>query len=378
MNDSLQNTEKMKTIINAFFLVIMLLTSCTPDIEPQTEALITTITPTIETTRVPTPTQRSWSWSNDLFTVDDMVVLSKNEVWVIGDKGTIIHDYPRYKWDAIPYDYAGELNISVGPLTAIDFISPNDGWLASYWGEIFHWNGQKWISIVPYNIKTIRHWYVMKFANSNLGWMIGCDIKGDSYSPSIMQWNGIVWINFPISGIINDGYCLTAIDVISDTDAWVLGSDRAGYLKTHTQGNPIVLLHWNGIEWRIFPTPTSMKGWGYEGWSDISATNPSDVWIVNGDGTNIAYWNGSTWDFTALPDFVGFRRTTPPPAILAVSTDNVWVSAGALYHWNGNEWINCHFDTDDNFIVAIESDPQKNVYALTQRGGIIQLWSETK
>jgi hypothetical protein len=218
----------------------------------------------------------------------------------------------------------------------------------------------------------------MKLASSNLGWMIGCDIKGDSYSPTVMQWNGVSWENISISRLVNDGYCLTAIDVVSDADAWVLGGDWSSYLKPDTEGGPIVLLHWNGVEWRVFPTPTSMKGWGHKGWQSISATSPTDVWLVNADGTTIAHWNGSTWEFTTLPDFISFRRATPPPAILAISKDNVWVSTGALYHWDGNKWIDSHYETDDNFIVDIESDPQSNVYALTLRGEILRLWSKAK
>jgi hypothetical protein len=308
-----------------------------------------------------------------------MVVLSDDEVWAIGKNGMLIHSFPKYFWDAIPYEYAGEFNISTGQLTAIDFISPNDGWLTSSWGEIFHWDGQKWTTVVPYNIQTIHSWYDIMFASSDLGWIIGCAIKGDSYYPAIRQWNGISWDDISLSEKIYDGYCLNAIDIVSASDAWIIGEDRGDYLGTGgLEGGPIVLLHWNGTEWKTFPTPNSMQGAVSTAWGDISATSTSDVWIINSDKDTIAHWNGSTWEFTKLP--FGFYDPigSAYPSVLALSSDDVWVGGRALYHWDGNKWIDCHYDRNNNFIVDIESNPQGDIFALTLRGEILRLWNKTK
>lgn len=373
----------MKRILSASLLAIMLLASCSPLVPPQTIVSTTTPTPTIVATKTPRPTptpyptKRNWRWSNDLLALNRMVVLSKTEMWAIGQKGTIIHDYPRSFWDAKPYDYPGEFNISVGELSAIDFISPNDGWLISFWGEIFHWDGQKWTTVVSYNIQTIRYLYDIKFASSNLGWMIGCDIKGDSYSPMIRQWNGILWEDISFSEKDYYGYCLSAIDVVSASDAWIIGEDRGDYLGTGgLKGGPIVLLHWDGTEWEKISTPDSMQGAVSTRWGDISATGSSDVWIINNDEGIIAHWNGSTWEFTKLS--FGFYESLSGayPSILALSSDDVWVGGRALYHWDGNEWTDCHYDTNDNFIVDIKSDPEGNVFALTLRGKILRLSSQ--
>jgi hypothetical protein len=349
----------MKNIAIIIFIAIMLM-SCTAKVPPTvTEIPLPTATQTATPPPTATPTSISWQWSNALVTFNDMAVLSGSEIWAIGQNGTIIHDRPQIMHLTAPYEYPGEYNFaSGGYLGAIDFISENDGWLTASGGQIFHWDGQKWNTIIPFGFENPR-WSDIDFAKSSIGWAAGCQ-SSNSDVPVLRRWNHNSWENITLSGAINDGYCLNDIDVVSETDVWIVG-------EKYQSGK---LLHWDGLEWQEFPTPPEM-GSG----TAVSALDTGQVWVLGGNV--IYYWDGSDWTYTEMP--VGFwysENTLAHATVLALSQSNVWVGGRTLFHWDGSEWKDTSYNSKFGYIVDIEVDPDGNIWALTLLGTTLLLLEE--
>ncbi len=376
---SLIRQVKMKKTALAVFPAVACLAACTAGIHraATTASPVPTRTPAPAWTIPPTPAERSWIYSDALVNFHDLEILSSNEVWAIGDSATVFHGHPRPIWDEYPFDYPGEFHFAGSEeLTAIDFPSPDNGWMASYqWkdtrpvGQIHHWDGRSWTATLPSQAGD-PIWFDLEFAHDSLGWAAGCnEHQGDSaagypHYPVLMQWNGASWTNIALSGRINQGYCLNALEVVTAADAWAVGE------MYREEMAPILLLHWDGIRWQDFPTPSGMHGQ----WRAISATGPSNVWMVSGSEDRLAHWNGTAWDLTEPP--VAARPGDDGPAfraVLALARDDVWIGGRALFHWDGTSWTDAHYDTDHDYIVDIEASPDGQVWALTRSGGLLRL-----
>lgn len=343
---------------NIFFLALLpiALASCISTKDVPTPIPISTQTVAPEPTITPTPTQLSWGWSNALVTFNDMAVLSGSEVWAIGQHGTIIHDRPQIMHLTNPYDYPGEYNFNGGGyLSAVDFISENDGWLTGWVGQIFHWDGKSWVISVHPDLEKGTTWLDIDFAKNDMGWVAGCYRHGDDIAV-LWKWNGNSWESTSLVGEVNNDYCLTDIDVVTDTDVWIVGDK-------YQNG---VLLHWDGQGWKEFPTPPLSGGVA------VGAVPTGQVWVLGGDG--IYYWDNIKWTHTEMPVYFWYSENdSAHPKILAVSQNNVWVGGRTLYHWNGNEWQNKNYDEKFGYIVDIEVDPDGEIWALTLSGTILRL-----
>ncbi len=284
-----------------------------------------------------------------------MAVLPDQEMWVIGQPGLLIHGRLTYN-DEMPY-YSGDNNLP-RPMISVSFLSPNDGWLIALHGQVLHWDGLEWDVSLPYNSYALEL-VDIEFANTNLGWAVGCIAASGDFA-AIMQWDGISWQDTSPPRDMAFQYCLTDIDVISETDAWIIAH---GHQKS-------MLLHWDGSCWNEIPLPDEIKN---KNSFSVSATNPSNVWLL-GDGmlpnSSISHWNGLAWETTDLQvNYAGSGN----PAILALSPNDVWVGGSALFHWNGYEWDNVDYDITNGYIVDIEVDPDGEVWALTATGVILNL-----
>jgi hypothetical protein len=348
----------MKNNIILTLLLVVFLASC----NSVTNVPVRTTTPVptpIETTMptptiTSTPTQSGWHWSNALVTFNDMTVLSGNEVWAIGQNGTIIHDKVHVAHLSEVFDYQGQRG--GGYLSAIDFASENDGWITGWAGQIFHWDGKSWTVNMPPDLEKGLVWLDINFAKKDVGWVVGCYRNGSNDIAVLNKWNGNSWENVSLTGEVNNGYCLNEIEVVTDTDVWVIGDK-------YQNG---ILLHWDGLSWKQFLAPPLGGGVA------VGAVATGQVWVLGGDG--IYYWDNNTWTHTEMPVYFWYSENgSAHPKILAVSQNNVWVGGRTLYHWDGNEWQNKNYDEKYGYIVDIETDPDGKVWALTLSGTILEL-----
>jgi photosystem II stability/assembly factor-like uncharacterized protein len=356
----------MKKTLSIVWLVVFALSGCyTTPTSKSTHASIDA-TPTFLATKTakvtiePTPT-KTWQFSNFLDRFTSMAVLPDHKVWAVSARGTVIQDYLEYS--NLVNRYIDNLGSS---LASVDFISSNDGWMTGSYGQIFHWDGKSWNSVVPLDIQSNISLGDIGFADSNNGWTVGCDYtEADpaKYKVVLLHWNGEHWENFPLLGPIGrENFCLRSIDVVSKTNVWVVGQEF--YIKG-------VVLHWDGNSWSEIPSPEKMR---YP--HSISATGLNDIWISSSNSIqdeDIFHWDGQKWSKVELPVSFGVSYSTKTSSIIALSPDNVWVGGRALFHWDGFKWNDASYDGNNGNIVDIATSPDGKTWALTDTGIILQI-----
>lgn len=325
-----------------------------------------TQTPTETAQLIPTatPTPVMFYGAHFLVVFYDMAILPNQEVWAVGDHGIIVHDYVQSYNLVESFAYIGDYGFGGdGFLNSVDFISPDDGWLTGWGGQIFHWNGKEWTAIIPFDRNFITSWTDIKFASTNDGWVIGCNY--DEYSGFIMHWDGNKWSDVSlINEIGRNNFCLYSLDVVSSVDVWAVGND----FKEGT------ILHWDGKKWNELPSSQNMR---YV--VDISALSNSDVWVAQADGSldsTIFHWDGSAWDDTYLPISFSLGNTAKGVSILAISPNDVWAGGRGLFHWDGKEWKDSHYDAKYGFIIDIEKLSDGTIWAMTHTGVTLRLFKD--
>lgn len=345
----------MKKASVAILLFIIALTSCAtitpikpaPTLTPL-QTGTSTNTPSFEPTITATEPEQVWEVVRSPLTqFYDMAILPNNEIWAVGTPNLIIHSYLSDEF-VNDFRYSGIYPlVDSDAFSGVDFLAPNDGWVTSYDGKIFHWNGSKWTKVLDTNYLISD----MGFADKNNGWAVG---SGDSNEAIILYWNGGEWQNISLQDTIGrDSFYLWSMDAVSNTNVWAVGADDYG------KG---VALNWDGSKWREIP---------YQGdeIKVVSGISKTDVWGVGGKkGNVILRWDGEKWTETELSSsgLINF-------SILAVSKDNVWAGGYDLVHWNGSEWVDTFYNANKGLIYAIKSDSDGEAWALTGEGYILHL-----
>jgi len=148
-----------------------------------------------------------------------------------------------------------------------------------------------------------------------------------TFKGRVLRYNGSSWKTVKNFGkVIESGLALSA------TDVWVFGQSFSPALGTW---------HYNGSSWK-----KSASGSGLQGASALSA---SSIWAFG--GTNVAYWNGSTWTKTSvahlLPkntqlshSFVAGIYAAAAKSVYAVGSGGRQDEGGplVLLHYNGSTW----------------------------------------
>jgi len=141
----------------------------------------------------------------------------------------------------------------------------------------------------------------------------------------ILHWDGLEWKKYrsPSNSQIND------IDMLSSTNGWAVGSEG-------------LILHWDGIEWKIVDGPTSDTLYA------IDMLTNTDGWAVGENGVAIK-WNGVSWTqiTTSITDWLG--------GVDVVSTDNVWIVGGQIIlNWNGSTWNSYNTPDSSDYLIDID------------------------
>jgi len=98
--------------------------------------------------------------------------------------------------------------------------------------------------------------------------------------------------------------------------------------------------------------------------NDVAIVDENNIWVVGyikkGDSIyNAAHWDGEKWEMV-LVGSVGVTIN----GIYYISGDNIWVTTGIVYHWNGSEWERYHLW--DMGIIHYPED-----------GGVYQVWGSS-
>ncbi|MFN8399758.1 MAG: hypothetical protein U0X74_07075 [Anaerolineales bacterium] len=285
----------------------------------------------------------------------DMDIAENESVWAVSDDGTVVYSDIYYR------EGRRKSIENFGYLTGIDMISNTNGWAIAGINGIMHWDGKNWEKYTSADLSKTTPLLDIDFVNENSGWIVGCDFHNEDASSVLLYWNGAKWDKISLYASLGyDIFCLTAVDAISETNTWIVGK------KTDTSFASIVL-HWDGNNWTEIFTPSSMQEP-----HTISATSNDNVW-VGSLMQNIFHWNGETWSHFELPIAHSETLAQRTFALLSISPDNVWAGGKQLFHWDGTTWENKNYNGHNGNIVAIQSAPNGNVWALTDTGVVMEL-----
>jgi hypothetical protein len=148
-----------------------------------------------------------------------------------------------------------------------------------------------------------------------------------------MHWDGVQWSIVPSPNVGAGANRLLGVAAISPNDVWAVGYYSADYYMSRT-----LVLHWNGAQWSIMPTPD--QGVNSNLWQ-VAAVSANDVWAV---GTTILHWDGTQW--SVVPD--SDPASSQLFGITAIAANDIWAvgyyvdSVGhtntLTEHWNGSQW----------------------------------------
>jgi hypothetical protein len=183
-------------------------------------------------------------------------------------------------------------------------------------------------------------------ASASNAWAVGAAGSETSGKVLMLHWNGKAWSRVTSPKVL-DGTTgeLSAITVVSATDAWAVGVTGAiGTGKDHT-----LLLHWNGKAWSQVTSPAPVTGGNL---TAVTATAKSGwaVGYVNTDpdapaccaGTPVIFrLTGSKWSRVTerLGDGAGLDgvAVTGAGTAWAIGMPTAMIT-GALARWNGSAW----------------------------------------
>jgi hypothetical protein len=118
---------------------------------------------------------------------------------------------------------------------------------------------------------------------------------------------------------------------------------------------------------------------------DVAVIPENNIWCVGeiriADNSPIGYtrysyvkWNGDEWELGKLKYFplgsIGDSITTTGLSVFAFNDDDVWISGGAVFHWNGSIW-KVYYNTGADGSNKIWGTNSNNLYFVGRNGNII-------
>jgi len=243
--------------------------------------------------------------------LNGVVEITPTDVWAVGsfyDPGTghfhtLAEHWDGSSWTAFPTPNPGPLSQS---FTAVAANSTNDVWAVGQYRLTpggnratitEHWNGTAWSVVPSPNMGTDDTVFASVVANGPKNvWADG----GYNCITGICQtlterWNGIKWKIVPSPDLGTSSNAINTMTSSGGTDVWAIGDYYTG-----TTFNTLTL-HWRGTAWSVVPSANM----GFTAIIGSTSVNANNVWAV-GEWQNGSIfqpfsmnWNGTTW--TAVP-----------------------------------------------------------------------------
>lgn len=226
------------------------------------------------------------------FDIDIIQGSSANSMWALDSVRYGIYGWNGTKWTGY--------YLNTKALGGVYSAAPDDTWACGQYGEIFHWNGAAWSQ---YNVSAVQNMTALADVDGEL-WAAG--------PTSVARQNGGAWQVMTPALAIDD----SIVDIwgSDSNNVWVVGADNA---------DNAMVWWWNGNQWFDVPAP---GGWVYS----VSGDDQGSVWIAN--TLDVFRWNGLAMEAQPIPDD-GFRD------VFALAPDDVWAVAGdRSWHFDGNTW----------------------------------------
>jgi hypothetical protein len=304
-------------------------------------------------------------------------------------------------------------------LTVVGGSSCDDIYAAGGTGEIAHWDGSNWQSLVQgdseprfYDIwgsacddvYAVGETFVADFviyhfdgaqwsvALQDYGLLYGIwgsasdDVYAVGDSNKIFHWDGADWINVP--GFVDSHFY--AVWGSSSDDVFVVGReldrgmihhwDGSDWTETDSgfdykmtgihgcasdevfavnEGNSI--FHYDGNTWTLHQQiPLSWRGF-----QDVWCENSDDVYVI-GDGEGIWHWDGISWTQIRTGSFSGIWGTNQGDIYVSVDEHNA-----PMLHFDGSTWTEMKTPNYD-FLLGVGGSGPNDVYAVSRHGTILR------
>jgi len=177
-------------------------------------------------------------------------------------------------------------------------------------------------------------------------WAVGVQATQTSNDTLALHWNGTSWAAVPTPNpwpecedgdILWGGNSLSAVDAVSASDVWAVGSE--------CYSANAIIEHWNGSAWSLVASPRGPNGFGSTAaLYDVDAISATNVWAVGYSGSNgldslVEHYNGSTWSVVqAAPSASGYLTS-----VSAIGANDVWAvgatdDGNIVEHYDGTGW----------------------------------------
>jgi hypothetical protein len=310
--------------------------------------------------------------------------VASNEVWAVGDfiapggdGRTLILKWNGTAWEQVPGDNTGPIGLGFS-LKAVSAIGGSDVWSVGTNSHTLaeHWNGTSW-TIAPSLNAGVGDNILNGVSGSGPSdvWEVGFYAFGTEKRTLIEHWNGADWSIVPSANTNKRLNVLNGVDAISFSNVWAVGYATSGNLDQTT-----LVLHWDGIDWTIIPSP-SPGTFGLNTLYAVAANSANDVWAV-GSFTNIGefaqtlalHWDGTSWQVIPSGNMPGSNNELY--AVVAISPSDVWAvgywgnaASGfstLIEHWNGSTWtiVSSPNALGDNFLSAVSATGANDIWAV--------------
>lgn len=325
--------------------------------------------------------------------------MASNDVWAVGyysEAGTF--KTLAMHWNGTAWTITPTSNPAAGAnqLKKVVALAPNDVWSVGGHGQSYsmHWNGNAWTQVPLPPITSQGSSGVTNYlediaaVSSNDIWMVGAvDSLNGKTATLTMHWDGAQWTqipspNVPAAGRGNASQGLESVVALASNNVWAAGQSRDG------ESVRTLIMHWDGVQWSIVPTPNGPSG---DGWlHGIAAAAANDIWAVGEYSTTgkqpaaaarslALHWDGASW--TAF--------TPPNPSVTGVNPLQSVVARGAndfyavgssetaneglntfVAHWDGTQWTQSASENPNgdgtgwNPLLDVGRDAQGNLWAV--------------
>lgn len=271
---------------------------------------------------------------------------------------------------------------TVSRLRDVAVISTNDIWAVGQAGVstlTIHWDGTEWRIVPSPNIignrvqNDLRG--VAAIAPDDV-WAVGATVDPNisfGWKTLILHWDGTEWSIVPSPNLSEPGTCnsLQAVAAISSDDVWAVG----GIPQQYCANAKAILMHWDGAAWTIVPAPAETALWYASTRYGIAAVASNDVWTT-GDAEPF-HWDGTQWSVVAgAQDFAGKAAAAAANSVWTVGSYTEYdgyIDSGPFAkasRWDGTawRWTNPQSPTGNDAFSGVAAIAPNDVWAVGRSG----------
>lgn len=336
-----------------------------------------------------------------------VAAVSASNVWAVGSYtdpttgagDTLAEQWNGSSWALVPSPNPPTSSSSPSAdLNGIVALSASDIWAVGYYFSglsteatlIEHWDGSTWSVVSSPNVPNVSDELTSVAASSASDiWAVGMSgTEGGTAQTLIEHWNGSAWSIVSSADANQYENELNGVTAVSSTDAWAVGY----YVNATGTSSQVLIEHWDGSSWSIWPLPTTATNDTLNG---IAETSSNNVWAVGSaitPGVIITplaeHWNGMGWSVvpyssvrsslppdgsTSFPTSVfSAASATPASASLwAVGYTNARSTALATFtsQWTGTTWLqspspNVGYGTVSNHLSGVAAVSASEAWAV--------------